>query len=409
MMRQQHGAGTTSRTTTRPSLFEVNTSAGLRGVARTIGLAGVVGVVGAAGLVGALGVAGLAGGCESVAATGRGGEQGKRADAQAGGQAERDGSVRLRGRVVIAPEWRRAVSARHPGVLTALAVQEGDSVRQGDLLGEVDSPTMAGLIANLRRLEAEWGEARLRAGQADARAASLNLAAGAKSAAADVAEEEMLRLRTGDDEEDPDRLNEVRIRAILLRHEAQVVQSDLEQARRDAAVAREQVSALLRTAQALREQIGPDVQVPGTQGAWASDQQRPHITRLLSPMDGVVTAVRAVVGGGVQGGEALVELASVASVLVEADVPEGLLNTLGESQGWSAEVRAEGRANVARGVCRGLRPEPIGPERRVAVRAIIENDGGALRPGMIVELVLKPAGTGGAAGTNEPAATGGKP
>lgn len=168
-------------------------------------------------------------------------------------------SVAAEGRVVAYPGAEVKVGAERSGRLVRVLVEEGKTVRRGELLAEIESEE---LRANLAEAQAHVREA-----EAEARLAELN-------------------------RERRERLFEERI----------VAAHDLDQATRDLAITR----ARCETARA----------------AVARYQAQLHKTRILAPIGGTLTSRRVDAGQTVETGEAVFTIADLGRLRVEGEAHE---------------------------------------------------------------------------------------
>lgn len=313
------------------------------------------------------------------------------AAAQSGGAQRSAGEVRTEGVVRARPELSQIVSGRHGGRLIALLVSDGDRVNAGDPVAEIDSPDLARLVFDLRRLELDHGALRAELSEAEARVQAGNLRTIALGAIADIADEELMRLRELGDVVGRDEMNAARTEAIERRHAVQLATADLEQARRDVQNRRDRLAAMLRAAVALREVIGPQVALPGPQGQWAAELDRPHVIRLAAPIGGIVKLGDVVVGGGVSAGQPVARITDLSSVRIEIMVPGVELLRLGELPGLTFRgPELPGGAQVT-GTVTGTAAAVDAD--RMAPRAYgqLDNPTGLLREGMVIPITILPA------------------
>lgn len=170
-----------------------------------------------------------------------------------------DGRVAAEGRVVTYPGGDVRVAAERPGRLIGVHVKEGQNVRKGDLLAEID----------WEELQAAWDEAKARVAEAEAEL----------------------------------RLAEVnRERRSKLVEEGIAAPHDLDQATRDLEIARARVETARATVARHEAQI--------------------EKSRLVAPISGTVTARNADTGETVEAGETVVTLANLGRLRIEGEVDE---------------------------------------------------------------------------------------
>lgn len=198
-----------------------------------------------------------------------------------------DGRVAAEGRVVTYPGGDVRVAAERPGRLIGIHVKEGQKVRKGDLLAEID----------WEELQAAWDEAKARVAEAEAEL----------------------------------RLAEVnRERRSKLVEEGIAAPHDLDQATRDLEIAR----ARLETARA----------------TVARHEAQIEKSRLVAPISGTVTARNADTGETVEAGETVVTLANLGRLRIEGEADEADAGSLAvgavvaitadgyPSKSWSGKV-----------------------------------------------------------------------
>lgn len=260
--------------------------------------------------------------------------------------------VRLAGVVRAEPASLRAVAPIYGGVLRSINAQPGDRVTSGMLLAEMDSPEIAALHRELRRVRAE--------------VASMEINALALKSGADLSDAEVQRLAGASESVPGNLLAQRRAEAIKLRAEADVRQLALAQARVEAA--------------ALAEQL---------QAAGATSGSPTGIVRLVAPIDGVVLTRSAVVGAGVASGQTLVTIGDLSRVQIEGELPDGLVDRVAQKLGAGVRIRPGARtasAPIIEGVVAFASPtiHPITRTAQLIVDA--DNAAGQLRPGQFADL-----------------------
>ncbi|MFA6043892.1 MAG: efflux RND transporter periplasmic adaptor subunit [Phycisphaerales bacterium] len=208
--------------------------------------------------------------------------------------------MKLTGSVRARPDRLVAVSPRTAGIVRAISVQPGDSVKKGDALAEIESQELAKNIYELRRLEADYERLLSDVKKSESLVQSLEIEVPATSAAAALAETEAARLTASGDAVSANLLAQRKTDAIKLRADAGLKAVALNQAKTDVQSLRSQGSSTLRSVDALRALIPPAQAGDGSEVS--VDAARPGLIRFLSPIDGVVVTRAAVVGQGVEAG-----------------------------------------------------------------------------------------------------------
>lgn len=235
------------------------------------------------------------------------------------------------------------LTANVMGQVTALKVKEGDHVKKGDLILEIDNVRSRATVESLRSAslavahDFETSRARLEQARKDFDRASANHKAGITS------------------------------------------QSDFDQA-----------STALRTAQAAFE--GAQQRVAQSKAELAGGQDALSKTRILAPMDGVVTAKRielgetAVIGLQNQPGTVLVTISDMSRVEAEMEVDEASIPTV--RTGQAAQVRIDAYPNqLFDGVVTEVGGSPIVQTNvneaiKFKVKVMIKNPPATIKPGL---------------------------
>jgi len=271
--------------------------------------------------------------------------------------------VRLTGLVRAQPASLFAVAPAYAGVASAIPVQPGDRVAKGDLLVELESPEVAGLIREARRAESQ--------------VASLQIEAAALDKNAVLTEAEVQRLSEAGDGVSANLLAQRRGEANRQRSEAALRLVALEQARNEAAALRQQAEA-----------NGAAISQSGNADA---PPLRPGVVRFFAPIDGVVLTRHAIAGAGISAGQAVLTVGDFRSVQIEGELPEGLVDRLLNSPGAKVRIRRGVQSSgdaVAEGTVRFMSPM-IDPIKRTASLIVdADNPAGALRPGQFVDLAV---------------------
>ena len=295
--------------------------------------------------------------------------------------------VRLTGLVRARPDSLFAVAPRYAGVVRSIAVQPGDQVTKGMALAELDSPEIARLIYDLKRLEAETERLMSDVKRAESQAASLEIEVPAVTVSADLAEAEVKRLTSAGESVSANLLAQRRSEAIKLRADAGLRALALVQAKSDAESLGRQVETTRASLQALRATL------PG--GAEGSellgDSAQPGVVRFVSPIDGVVISRSAIPGQGVSAGAAIVTVGNFTSVQIEGELPDALIDRVASAPNAQVRVRrAVGvtAETIAEGTVRFISPVIDATKRTAHVLIEVDNQSGALRQGQFVDLAV---------------------
>lgn len=238
---------------------------------------------------------------------------------------------------------RGDVAALEPGRLMKLSVREGDVVKQGDVIAEIDSRRLqaqrAIAVADLRVAEAEMQRRQ----------------AIAKRATADLARNERL----------------VRENAVSRQeYDSALADSDIANAEIEAAKRQ-----ILRATEAIRLL---DVRL--------SD------TKLSVPYDAYIVARHIEPGDWVQPGDSLLTLISTGVVNAWLEVPERLADSLTKDCGVAIQLAATGRPLST---IRTKRVADVNQRvRTIQLIATVENPAGVLLPGMSVKGWVPSGGSG---------------
>ncbi len=314
-----------------------------------------------------------------------------------------------------------AVSSRVPGWVTAVEVIAGDSVRKGDILVRIDDresrllvqeldAQLAGIARRREEIEARIAltdrqtQSRITAKQAAARAAEAALAAVA--AQRDLARQDNDRAEKLAPSGAISRARLEQTRAALETAKQQVLsaQADLENTRAalaEAEAAREELTVLQRQL----AQLGPEEQRLRAQRERAALDLEDRT--IVMPFDGVVDQTFVDEGEYVTPGQRLLMVHDPERVRVEANVKETDIRFFRPGKTVTITVdalpgrRFEGKVTrVGQAATSEFallpNPNPSGNftkiTQRLPVRIAVQQDGGELKPGMMVELE---AGTGG--------------
>lgn len=297
--------------------------------------------------------------------------------------------VRLSGVVRARPDRRVAVATPVAGLLAELRVQPGDLVRRGDEVAVLNSSELARLVHEQLRAEVEFEHARSVVVSTRASLNTLRAQLAAARRQADLAEEELARMKAAGEAVGINVLAQREAAAIQARAQADSLGLTLDQQTRELESLERQAEAGGKAAAALANVIAM-VQSGITGGEPGADPV--GVVRLRSPLDGVVVTRNGVVGQGVESGRTLAEIADYSDVQVVGEVPESLLMSLGEGShlvGAIVRIRSSaGGPELGEGVVRGAAPA-VDPVKRTAhVLIDAPNPRGVLREGMYVDLSI---------------------
>lgn len=295
--------------------------------------------------------------------------------------------VRLTGMVRARPDAMFAVSPRYAGVVRSIAVQPGDRVSRGTPLAEVESPEIAKLLYDLKRLEADTERLVADLKRAESQVASSEIEAPALTQSAEIAEAEVQRLTAAGENVSANLLAQRRSESIKLRADAGLRRVSLEQAKAEVESLRRQVDSIRASAEALRGTL------PRSGGEHTTellaDSARPGLVRFVSPIDGVVTSRTAVAGEGVEAGRAILTVGEFSRVQVEGELPESLVDRITGATDSKVRIRRGVGATsevVADGTVRFVSPVIDATKRTAHVIVDADNASGTLRQGQFVDL-----------------------
>ncbi len=252
------------------------------------------------------------------------------------------------GRIEAVPGKTSAVNAPVTGRILRLTASPGQAVRRGQTLAVIDSP-------EIRQLAVEQQFARSGA------AADLTQATARLSLAKTTYERER-------------ELVELKISA---RKDFQVAESELRLAQSQVEAAKARIALSGAALSARLSQLGQSGAKAGADGTVA----------LASPIAAVVAAQRVSAGQAVEPGEAIFEVVNTVQVWAVAQVYEKDLGRV--RVGQSVEIRAEAYpGRIFRGRVATIDPVVDPETRTVAVRAVLDNPGGLLKPEMFASLSL---------------------
>ena len=270
------------------------------------------------------------------------------------------------------------ISARVPGVIVDLPVEEGDVVEHGGLIARLDNA----------RFRADLMQAKAKVAETEAYYAQLS--AGAR-------QEEINRARAVLDASKSD--------AVLAQQEKKRAEglrgvdpeADYERAManfsRTQAVEQQASFALdlLKAGARSEELLAAKAAIAQAQGALAKAQVLYDATEIVAPERGTVLTRSVEIGQGVQaelGGPPICVLADLSQLEAEVDVAERELNKIGLEQ--TCEITTEAYADrVYRGVVRWISSSVNRQKGSVAVKIRIDNPDGFLLPQMNCTVVFQ--------------------
>jgi len=303
--------------------------------------------------------------------------------------------VRLTGMVRARPDSLFAVSPKYAGVIRSVAVQPGDQVTKGMILAEIDSPEVARLVYDLKRLEAENERLLLDVMRSESQVASLEIEIPSLVKSAEIAEAEVERLSSAGESVSANVVAQRRSEATKLRADAGLRAIAQSQARAEVQSLRRQAETTKAAAETLRGTL-PGVDVQGSSESIV-DSARSGIVRLTSPIDGVIVNRTGLPGEGVAAGFAIATVGNFSAVQIEGELPEGLIDRVASVPGAKVRVTrdmgvqggaiAQGGA-TAQGIVRFVSPVIDAAKRTAHVIVDINNANGVLRQGQFVDLAV---------------------
>jgi len=297
--------------------------------------------------------------------------------------------VRLTGMVRARPDSVAAIAPKYAGVIRSIAVQPGDRVTKGAVLTEVDSPEIARLMYDLKRLEAETEKLLAEVKRAESQVVSMEIEVPALIKGAELAEAEVKRLTSAGESVSANLLAQRTSEALKLRADAGLRVVALTQARAEVESLRRQAETTRASAESLRGTLPGTADVANAEVL--ADPSRPGLVRFTSPMDGVVVSRSGIAGEGVSAGAAILTIGEFAAVQVAGELPEGLIDRVGASQGVKVRVRRGVNAAsdpIAEGTVRFISPVIDATKRTAHLTVDVDNATGVLRQGQFVDLAV---------------------
>jgi len=255
--------------------------------------------------------------------------------------------------------------AQFAGRVVRLDAEAGMSVRQGQVLGMLDSSDVVGIQAEYQHAQAEYQQ--VLAAERTARS-SLDLAVRTRERAARLAEVEAIPQRE---------LQEAQVSEAHATDELQRAQS--------AVAAAQSAVAATRGRLQIAGFNDQDIEHLDKAGPSAITRQSP----LTAPVSGTIVERNLGLGQVVQvGGEALFKIADLSTVWVNADVYEDQLASIKAGAQVMIQTPAYPKETFTARVDRIA--AIVDPDKRtVAVRCVIPNGDGRLKPGMFASVVLQ--------------------
>lgn len=297
--------------------------------------------------------------------------------------------VRLTGMVRPRPDSVAAIAPKYAGVIRSIAVQPGDRVTKGTVLAEIDSPEIARLMYDLKRLEAENERLLADVKRAESQVVALEIEVPSLVKGAELAEAEVKRLTSAGESVSANLLAQRTSEALKLRADAELRGVGLTQARAEVESLRRQAETTRSSAESLRGTL--PATTDGVDGQAFADPSRPGLVKFTSPIDGLVVSRNGVVGEGVNAGTAILTVGEFAAVQVAGELPEGLIDRVGASQGAKVRVRRGVNAAsdpTAEGTVRFISPVIDATKRTAHLIVDVDNAAGMLRQGQFVDLAV---------------------
>ncbi|QOJ14132.1 MAG: efflux RND transporter periplasmic adaptor subunit [Planctomycetia bacterium] len=297
--------------------------------------------------------------------------------------------VRLTGMVRARPDSVAAIAPKYAGVIRSIAVQPGDRVIKGAVLAEVDSPEIARLMYDLKRLEAETEKLLAEVKRAESQVVSMEIEVPALVKGAELAEAEVKRLTSAGESVSANLLAQRTSEALKLGADAGLRGVALTQARAEVESLRRQAETTRVSAESLRGTLPSTGDAANAEAL--ADPSRPGLVKFTSPIDGVVVSRAGVPGEGVNAGVAILTVGEFAAVQAAGELPEGLIDRVGTSQGAKVRVRRGVNAAsdpIAEGTVRFISPVIDATKRTAHLIVDVDNTAGVLRQGQFVDLAV---------------------
>lgn len=315
--------------------------------------------------------------------------------------------IRLTGVVRPVPDRVQTVASRIEGTVLRVVPQVGDSVEQGDLVAEIDSPHLSQYIYELRKLDTEHFE--LQGKLAGARSSIDELAVQIEAAKeyASIADAEYERLRSNDEAVAVNLLGEKKAAKVRAGSDARLKEIELSLAGQQLKSMVGQSEAMAQSKAAL-EQVIASIRNDDRNGTKmrvvSADTVRSFMTtsdddahnrmgviRFYAPISGVVIAREVNGGQGVAAGQTLLTIAEYSRVQIEGELPESLVPRLESVSKNHVRIRRASDIEsdpIGTGTVRFISPviDPIKRTTHLVVDA--DNSAGLLRDGLYVDLTI---------------------
>ena len=294
--------------------------------------------------------------------------------------------LRLTGVVRAAPDRVQAITSRIAGTVGKVMVQVGDTVEKGDLVAELDSPALAEYVYEARKLDSEYFELLSEVARAQSKVDELQVRGAAATEHASIVQAEYTRLQSNNGAISVNLLSGKQADAVRTRSEAKLREIELVLARQQVDAIRRQADAMQRSREALGEVIAL-IRAEAGDGA----RGRVGLVRFHAPIDGVVIARNVNAGQGVEAGGTLLEIADYSQVQIEGELPESLVNGLGDTTNNAVRIRRNSDANgelIGVGRVRFISPVIDAIKRTTHLIVEADNPRGLLRDGLYVDLSI---------------------
>jgi len=295
----------------------------------------------------------------------------------------------LSGIVRVSPERHWTISTRTTGKILNVRVQVGDRVRQGDVLMEIDSPELARNIYEVRKLETEYQKLLVDIGRSEGRIKQLRVEVENAQEMAGLTDAELERLKAaGEGAVGLNEMGQRRTNAIRARGEAKLKAVDLELAIQESTALKTQAEALRLSRDALAAIANVE---PAQRGAVTpSTQEQPiNLVRIVAPADGLVLARAARPGHWASPGETLLEVADLAVVQIEGELPESLIARVVSRSSDKVRIRIAADSKfLGQGSVKFISPVLDEVKRTAHVLIETQNSEEVLRAGMFADLAI---------------------
>ena len=163
--------------------------------------------------------------------------------------------LRLTGVVRPVPDRVQAIASRIAGTILKVTVQVGDTVRQGDLVAQIDSPQLGQFIYEARKLDSEYFQLLGELAGARSRVEELIVEVDSTSEQASIVDREYARLQSNNGAVAVNVLSRKQAAVVRARSEARLREIQLSLAHRQLDSMTKQAEAMHRSREALRQVI----------------------------------------------------------------------------------------------------------------------------------------------------------